>query len=124
LVGTLGGAGSSDIPTADNPGSKLDPGFQFRETSLFPLFFDPCPQSLVGTSAERRARCAGRQHRDRHVVQSRYDDARPTIATSGLTPAQIVERYSSGIARRLLETAGGVVVVQIKGFARRFPQGE
>jgi DNA replication protein DnaC len=52
-----------------------------------------------------------------HVLHHRYDGERPTIVTTGLTVEQLAKRYGAGVARRLLETAGGVVVLKLS--ARR-----
>jgi DNA replication protein DnaC len=49
-----------------------------------------------------------------HVLMHRHDKMKPTLCTSGLTVQQLVERYGSGIGRRLLETGGGVEVFQLK----------
>lgn len=54
-----------------------------------------------------------------HAIQHRYDHAKPTIATSGLTVAQLVARYGAGVARRLLETAGGAVVFKLRSRGER-----
>jgi DNA replication protein DnaC len=56
-----------------------------------------------------------------HVIQHRYDRVRPTIATSGLTVEQLVSRYGAGVARRLIETAGGAVVLQLRSRRERGP---
>jgi len=50
-----------------------------------------------------------------HVIQRRYDRVRPTIATTGLTVEQLVSRYGAGVARRLIETSGGAVVLKLRG---------
>jgi DNA replication protein DnaC len=49
-----------------------------------------------------------------HILQHRYNRAIPTIATSGLTIEQLVSRYGAGVARRLLETVGGVIVIRLR----------
>ena len=54
-----------------------------------------------------------------HVVQRRYDDAKPTLTTSGLTVEQLVSRYGAGVARRLLETAGGALVLKLRSRGER-----
>jgi DNA replication protein DnaC len=58
-----------------------------------------------------------------HAIQHRYDHANPTLVTSGLTVEQLVARYGAGVARRLLETVGGAVVLKLwsrgeRGLAR------
>jgi DNA replication protein DnaC len=50
-----------------------------------------------------------------HVLHHRYDRERPTIATTGLTVEQLAKRYGAGVARRLVETAGGAVVLKLSG---------
>jgi DNA replication protein DnaC len=52
-----------------------------------------------------------------HVLHHRYDRERPTIATTGLTVEQLAKRYGAGVARRLVESAGGAVVLKVN--ARR-----
>jgi DNA replication protein DnaC len=54
-----------------------------------------------------------------HVILHRYDGAKPTIATSGLTVEQLVARYGAGVARRLIETAGGAVVLKLRSRGER-----
>jgi DNA replication protein DnaC len=54
-----------------------------------------------------------------HVIQRRYDRVRPTIATTGLTVEQLVSRYGAGVARRLIETAGGAVVLKLRSRGER-----
>lgn len=49
-----------------------------------------------------------------HVIQHRYDQAKPTIATTGLTVEQMVSRYGAGVGRRLIETSGGVLVLKLQ----------
>jgi DNA replication protein DnaC len=49
-----------------------------------------------------------------HVIQRRYDDEKPTIATSGLAVEQLLSRYGAGVVRRLLEAAGGAVVLKLR----------
>ncbi len=49
-----------------------------------------------------------------HVLQHRYDHVKSTVATSGLTVDQLVARYGSGVARRLLETVGGATVLKLQ----------
>jgi DNA replication protein DnaC len=56
-----------------------------------------------------------------HVVQHRYDRRRPTIATSGRTVEELVSRYGAGVARRLLETIGGVIVLKLRSHMDRSP---
>ncbi len=48
-----------------------------------------------------------------HVLHHRYDRQRTTIATTGLTIEQLASRYGAGVARRLVETAGGAVLVKM-----------
>ncbi len=50
-----------------------------------------------------------------HVLHHRYDGERPTIVTTGLTVEQLAKHYGAGVARRLLETAGGAVVLKLSG---------
>jgi len=57
-----------------------------------------------------------------HVLHHRYDSARPTIVTTGLTVEQIAKRYGAGVARRLVETAGGAVVLKLSGRRDRGPR--
>ena len=54
-----------------------------------------------------------------HILQHRYNQASPTIATSGLSVEQIVSRYGAGVARRLLETLGGATVIKLRGRPER-----
>ncbi len=54
-----------------------------------------------------------------HVIQHRYDHAKTTIVTSGLTVEQIVSRYGAGVARRLLEIAGGAIVLKLRSGGER-----
>lgn len=54
-----------------------------------------------------------------HIVQRRYDHAKPTITTSGLNIEQLVSRYGAGVARRLIETAGGAVVLKLRSCGER-----
>lgn len=56
-----------------------------------------------------------------HILQHRYNQASPTIATSGLSVDQIVSRYGAGVARRLLETVGGATVIKLRGRPERGP---
>jgi DNA replication protein DnaC len=49
-----------------------------------------------------------------HVVEHRYDQARPTVATSGLPVESLLSRYGAGVTRRLLETTGGAVVLKLR----------
>ena len=55
-----------------------------------------------------------------HVIQHRYDHAKPTLVTSGLTVEQLLSRYGAGVVRRLVETAGGALVLKLR---RRGEQG-
>jgi DNA replication protein DnaC len=50
-----------------------------------------------------------------HVLHHRYDRERPTIATTGLSVEQLANRYGAGVARRLVETVGGAVVLKLSG---------
>lgn len=50
-----------------------------------------------------------------HLLHRRYDSERPTIATTGLTVEQLAKRYGAGVARRLVETAGGAIVIKLNG---------
>jgi DNA replication protein DnaC len=54
-----------------------------------------------------------------HVIQHRYDRVKPTIATTGFTVEQLVSRYGAGVARRLIETAGGAVVLKLRSRRER-----
>jgi DNA replication protein DnaC len=54
-----------------------------------------------------------------HAIQSRYDRVKPTLATSGLTVEQLVSRYGAGVGRRLVETAGGAVVLKLRSRSDR-----
>ncbi len=54
-----------------------------------------------------------------HVLQRRYDHVKATVATSGLTVDQLVARYGSGVARRLLETVGGATVLKLQSRGER-----
>ncbi len=54
-----------------------------------------------------------------HVLHHRYDGERPTIVTTGLTVEQLAKHYGAGVARRLLETAGGAVVLKLSGRSDR-----
>jgi DNA replication protein DnaC len=54
-----------------------------------------------------------------HAIQSRYDRVKPILATSGLTVEQIVSRYGAGVGRRLVETAGGAVVLKLRSRSER-----
>ncbi len=56
-----------------------------------------------------------------HVLHRRYDRRRPTIATTGLTIEQLASRYGAGVARRLVETAGGALLVKMGGHRDRSP---
>lgn len=56
-----------------------------------------------------------------YVVQHRYDDARPTVVTSGLRPEQLAQRYGAGVFRRLVEAIGGAVVVKLRSRSDREP---
>lgn len=54
-----------------------------------------------------------------HVIQHRYDRVKPMIATTGFTVEQLVSRYGAGVARRLIETAGGAVVLKLRNRRER-----
>jgi DNA replication protein DnaC len=47
-----------------------------------------------------------------HVLRSRYDQMLPTLTSTGLDVAQLLQRYGSGVGRRLLESSGGAVVIR------------
>lgn len=50
-----------------------------------------------------------------HVLHRRYARTRPTIVATGLTVEQLAKRYGAGVTRRLIETAGGAVVLKLRG---------
>jgi DNA replication protein DnaC len=54
-----------------------------------------------------------------HLLHHRYDSQRPTIVTTGLAIEQLAKHYGAGVARRLLETAGGAVVLKLGGRRER-----
>jgi DNA replication protein DnaC len=56
-----------------------------------------------------------------HVVQHRYDQAQPTITTSGRSVEQLVSRYGAGVVRRLIETSGGALVLRLRTCERGSP---